>query len=322
MRAQHRVCANSPCAAGDRWAPAFAEFKSAAAQPCKVIPSWKRGQAISAKTSERNHWERFWDASRDLDEIYSTQGRILRALEGIFEPEGKLVLEVGAGTGRDSQALAERGATVVTLDYADSAIRLISGLVSRVPRLYAVQGDAFAPPFRPGTFDLVFHQGLLEHFRDPLPLLRANVELLKPGGLLLVDVPQRYHLYTLVKHVAIWLDKWFAGWETEFSIGQLERLVRQVGMEPVRRYGDWMRPSFVYRASREALKAAGLRLPMYPPAVPVLHELREGLRKWAWGRKWAFYTYLDIGVIARKPAPVESEGVPKPAEPAREAVLP
>ncbi len=242
-----------------------------------------------------------------MDEIYSTQGRILRALDGVFDPKGKLVLEVGAGTGRDSQALAELGATVVTLDYADSAIRLISGLVARVPHLYAVQGDAFAPPFRPGSFDLVFHQGLLEHFRDPLPLLQANVALLKPGGLLLIDVPQRYHLYTLVKHLAIWLNRWFAGWETEFSVRDLERLVRQVGLEPVRRYGDWMRPSFVYRATREALKRVGIRLPMYPPGIPVLHELREALRRWAWGKSWAFYTYLDVGIVARKPVQESTE---------------
>jgi len=267
----------------------------------QVFLTRARGQVISAKSSERIHWERFWDAPRDLEDIYSTQGRILRALEGVFNPQGKLVLEVGAGTGRDSQALAERGATVITLDYADSAIRLIAGLVSRVPRLYAVQGDAFAPPFRPGTFDLVFHQGLLEHFRDPLPLLRANVALLKPGGLLLVDVPQRYHLYTLVKHVAIWLNKWFAGWETEFSIRDLDQLVQQVGLEPVHRYGDWMRPSFVYRALREGLKKLGVRLPMYPPGLPGLRQLREAVRRWAWGKEWAFYTYLDVGIVARKP---------------------
>ena len=32
-------------------------------------------------------------------------------------------------------------------------------------------------PFRDGAFEVVFHQGLLEHFRDPRPLLRENARI-------------------------------------------------------------------------------------------------------------------------------------------------
>ena len=43
-------------------------------------------------------------------------------------------------------------------------------------------GDAFALPFADGTFDVVFHQGLLEHFRNPDDLIAENARVLKPGG--------------------------------------------------------------------------------------------------------------------------------------------
>jgi hypothetical protein len=37
--------------------------------------------------------------------------------------------------------------------------------------------------------------------------------VIKKGGFALADVPQRYHLYTAVKHLLIRLNKWFCGWE-------------------------------------------------------------------------------------------------------------
>ncbi len=251
---------------------------------------------------DRSHWDRFWSSGRRPEEIYSTGDRIARALDGLFEPSGKRVLEVGAGTGRDSLRFAQGGALVVTLDYSRPAIELIREQARKSGvRLYPVLADAFRMPFRPGTFDLVFHQGLLEHFREPLPLLKANAEALRPGGLLLVDVPQKFHLYTLVKHALMLLGRWFAGWETEFTIGELEDLVRRAGLVPISRYGDWMRPSFLYRAARGLLLPLGIRLPMYPRGLPGIRDLRRRLREWARTQPWAFYTFLDIGVVARRP---------------------
>ena len=41
------------------------------------------------------------------------------------DPVGKTILEVGAGTGRDSVALAKSGAEVITLDYSPRSLELI-----------------------------------------------------------------------------------------------------------------------------------------------------------------------------------------------------
>ena len=78
--------------------------------------------------------------------------------------------------------------------------------------VHLVRGDALAMPFRDGAFAVVFHQGLLEHFRDPMPLLRENARVTRPSGRVVVDVPQTLHLYTVMKKILIALDAWFAGW--------------------------------------------------------------------------------------------------------------
>ncbi|MGE5180337.1 MAG: class I SAM-dependent methyltransferase [Bacteroidota bacterium] len=219
---------------------------------------------------------------------------------------GRRVLEVGAGSGRDSIALASEGAIPFILDYSMASLETARGVARRhgmTPIL--VRADALRLPFRDGAFDVVFHQGLLEHFRDPMPLLRENARALKEEGILLVDVPQRWHLYTLLKHAMIATGTWFAGWETEFSIGELERLLRRAGVRVVHRYGAWMVPGLFYRSLRAfLLKTKAARLPLYPPAVPVLSGLNRRWRDLWDGTAVGFRTYFVIGAVGRKgPAP-------------------
>ena len=250
------------------------------------------------RSSEKHHWESFWEESHAIDDVYDNGGRVLAALDRSFEPRGARVLEVGAGSGRDSLELVRRGAQVHVLDYTPSALRLIA----RQPggeRLARVCGDAFHMPFADGTFDAVFHQGLLEHFRTPLDLLRENARVLKRGGVLLVDVPQRWHYYTPMKHALIAIDRWFAGWETEFTIGQLRSLVRDAGLRPESEYGDWCVPNLFYRAGRKVLLRRGVRLPLQPtiPLLgPALAAARPGLSRTA----LPLYTGMNIGCVARK----------------------
>jgi SAM-dependent methyltransferase len=165
-----------------------------------------------------------------------------------------------------------------------------------------VGGDTFCLPFRDETFDIVFHQGLLEHFRPQQAeaLLRENIRVLKKNGLLLVDVPQRYHIYTIIKHFLIAIDKWFAGWEREFSLGELRRNMERLGLETIHAYGEWMYPSLFYRASREALLKAGIKLPLYPTLFGPLTKARRAVRETLRDTPIAINTSLSFGLVGRK----------------------
>jgi SAM-dependent methyltransferase len=224
-------------------------------------------------------------------------------LSKLVDLRGKNVLEIGAGTGRDSFPLVEQGATVVQLDYAENSLRILKRLAdeSKLP-VSIVGGDTFHLPFRDNTFDIVFHQGLLEHFRRPVAeqLLRENMRALKEGGLLLVDVPQRWHTYTVAKHILIAMDKWFAGWERSFSVGELRGVLRAVGLTPVYAYGEWMYPSFFYRVVREVLKKIGWTLPLYPKVAKPLTAVRAWARQRLLATPFPLYTGISIGVVAVK----------------------
>ncbi len=249
------------------------------------------------KTSERKHWDEFWFDSRSRGDVYSTDFRIVRRLAEHISFNNMLVLEVGAGTGKDSAAVAREGSKAVALDYSEESLRLMEDFAGLGPMI--VCGDAFSLPFQDASFDVVFHQGLLEHFRNPLDLLAENKRVLKEGGLLLVDVPQKYHYYTLLKHLLMFIGKWFAGWETEYSRRRLCAVIRDSGFDVEKIYGENPSPPVWYRGLRKILLKFRFGIPMYPQFFK---------RMSAAGRIWQKHfprlytnTAMVIGAAARKP---------------------
>lgn len=211
-------------------------------------------------------------------------------------------MEVGAGSGRDSLALAKRGAKVIVLDYTRSSFHVIGKQAEELGlRVYPVCADARQMPFREGDLSLVFHQGLMEHFRDPMPLLEENARVLHRGGHVLVDVPQRYHVYTIGKQIMILLDRWFAGWETQYSPSELEGYVRRADLDVVHTYGEWFVPGFFYRSFRYFLMRTGIKtLPKYPPEIWPFGAIGRAWRGFLRKRRIGLYTCAMIGTLGRK----------------------
>ncbi|MFN2384400.1 MAG: class I SAM-dependent methyltransferase [Gemmatimonadota bacterium] len=256
---------------------------------------------MSAPAPTTAPWDRFWSAKGDLSQVYPSSPLVLETMRRHLPAGAPRVLEIGAGTGRDTAALAEGGARAVALDATPAALRLIARAAPALRGRGIVGGDALQLPFPDRTFDAVFHQGVLEHFRDPAGFLAENFRVTAPGGLLVVDVPQTWHPWTLLKRIALRLDRWFAGWETEYTIGELERLVRGAGYEVTGSYGDWMVPSLAYRLLREGGKAAGVTLPLHPPGFAPARRLRQAVRDRLLAPRAMRHLAHTIGVVARRP---------------------
>ena len=91
------------------------------------------------------------------------------------------------------------------------------------------------------SFDVIFSQGLLEHFPDPQPVLTEMNRLLKPGGFIIIDVPQTFNPYTLIKLRHRWLGDWPWGWETQYTAGDLRSLAQPFAWKLIQAggYGYW-----------------------------------------------------------------------------------
>jgi SAM-dependent methyltransferase len=257
-----------------------------------------------ARVSTLDHWESYWLGHRqDIDDTYSTGGRLVREVLADGPVAGQLVMEIGAGSGRDLIELARLGARGIVLDYSPASLALVKQQAeAQGVALMFVRADATRMPFRDGAVDVSFHQGLLEHFRDPRPLLAENARITRSGGRVLVDVPQTFHLYTLMKNLLILVNRWFAGWETQFTVPQLEQLVRESGLTVTRSYGDWMVPGLGYRVLREVLKRGlGVRLPLHPKGPAWWCAAWEGVRAQLRRQRWALNTCHVIGTVGRRP---------------------
>lgn len=96
------------------------------------------------------------------------------------------VLEIGAGTGRYSIALAKEGHRVTAVELAERNLDLLRRKSRGLDNLTAIRGDAVDLSFLPeNSFDLTLVFGPLYHLyerEDQLRALREAVRVTKPGG--------------------------------------------------------------------------------------------------------------------------------------------
>jgi 2-polyprenyl-3-methyl-5-hydroxy-6-metoxy-1,4-benzoquinol methylase len=118
---------------------------------------------------------RWWQGKRALARAP------LRALDAI--PAGT-VLDVGCGRGDLGALLVGRGWRVTGIDPSEHACR-----VARRRGIDARRGTLDDVELEPGAFDAVVFQHSLEHTADPRGALVEVARVLKPGGLVLVTVP-------------------------------------------------------------------------------------------------------------------------------------
>jgi len=231
--------------------------------------------------STKKQWEEYWQSLNHQPQVIHQD--LLDNLLEATDVRGKKVLEVGAGMGGDGLFLAKKGARVTVLDFSSKALEKIRASAKKEKiDLETVLADAQKLPFTDQSFDIIFHQGFLEHFRRPEPYLLEQKRVLKKEGLLVVDVPQRFTTYTIKKHLLIWQKKWFAGWEREFSIKELENFLKDCGLEIVRSYG-WGYYGKLYKLRHLELGS------WYQKVWQRIESSRLGL-----------YLTFSIGVIAQK----------------------
>ncbi len=99
------------------------------------------------------------------------------------------VLEIGAGSGEGDQKHFDLRGKVARYAGIDPDARVLDNQYLDDARV----GQAEALPFANESFDLVFHTSVAEHLKSPLACNREIARILKPGGRLLFQTPNRYY---------------------------------------------------------------------------------------------------------------------------------
>jgi len=154
--------------------------------------------------------------------------RFVRAALKKVDPRAP-VLDVGCGGGLFLRVIAEDGRRVVGLDRSATAARV----ALRAQGVPAVCSMLDAAPFADASFGAVTMFHVLEHLADPAACIRAAHRLLKPGGRLVVQVPNIDSLQSRLfgsRWSGLELPRHLVG----FGVGTLQRLLEQEHFEVLR----------------------------------------------------------------------------------------
>lgn len=147
--------------------------------------------------ADQDFWDRYWanvslpaEAKRTPGAVHANS--ILDVLDAYLPADPTLhAAELGGAPGEYLAYIhKQKGYRITAVDYsavgcaaARENFRLL-GIDGSV-----VEADIFSDDLAPAQFDIVFSLGLIEHFDDRVAIVDRHVRLLRPGGFLVLGVP-------------------------------------------------------------------------------------------------------------------------------------
>lgn len=107
----------------------------------------------------------------------------LQTVKALAPARGERILDIAAGTGTSSAAIARTGADVVAVDFSAGMIDVGR---QRHPEIEFIEADAMALPFSANEFDAVTISFGLRNVENPRKALKEMFRVLKPGGRVVV----------------------------------------------------------------------------------------------------------------------------------------
>jgi SAM-dependent methyltransferase len=137
----------------------------------------------------------FWDAGERAYE----DGAEAIALRRMLPASGKLLLEIGAGAGRNTPRYAgyER---IVVMDYSTTQLKQAQANLGTGDRYIYVVADVYRLPFVDGLFDAATMIRVIHHIAD-VPLALAHIHaVMQPAGVFILEYANKLNLKAILRH--------------------------------------------------------------------------------------------------------------------------
>ncbi len=121
------------------------------------------------------------------------------ALKRLLPGGGQLLLELGAGAGRNTPRYVgfER---IVLLDYSRTQLQQARQRLGDSPRYLYVAADIYRLPFVPGLFDAATMIRTLHHMADAPQALRQVRQVLRPGAVFILEFANKLNLKAILRY--------------------------------------------------------------------------------------------------------------------------
>jgi ubiquinone/menaquinone biosynthesis C-methylase UbiE len=139
----------------------------------------------------------FWEAG---DRAYEDRVEAI-ALSRLLPASGKILLEVGAGAGRNTPRYQgfER---IVLVDYSLTQLEQAQERLGRTARYLYIAADAYRLPFVPGLFDAATMIRTLHHMAEPQRALAQVRMVLRPQGIFILEYANKRNLKAIVRYLS------------------------------------------------------------------------------------------------------------------------
>jgi SAM-dependent methyltransferase len=154
------------------------------------------------------------------------------------------------------QWAAGQGAEVFGIDISEPTLRQARAQFSAAP-LRAGVADVREIPFADASFDVIYSMGTIEHFDGSEDAVVEMARVLKPGGRLILGVPNRFDPF--LRPVMVWalwaLGHYGYGFEKSYSRRALRRMLQRADLEVVDESGilfipGWLRMADLFAHTR------------------------------------------------------------------------
>lgn len=208
-----------------------ASFCTRCTEDRRHLAAIRAGREASAQAYFARHAEE-WDTLRSLhgadEPVEAALLEILgdRAGEPGIRPNLGALLDVGTGTGRIAELLADRSGRVTALDKSPEMLRIARARLQSLPagKIDLVQGDFTTLPFADNAFDTVLFHQVLHFAQDPGAVLTEAARVLRVSG--------RIAVVDLAAHDREDMRERHAHARLGFSDEQIRDLFMQAGLTP------------------------------------------------------------------------------------------
>jgi len=158
------------------------------------------------------------------------------ALKRLLPKNGRLLLELGAGAGRNTPRYAgfER---IILLDYSRTQLEQAQERLGKSSKYVYVAADAYRLPFVDGLFDTATMIRTLHHMADAPKALEQVRNVLHSGGIFILEFANKLNLKAIVRYL-MGRQKWnpfalepveFATLNFDFHPGAVRNWLKKLG---------------------------------------------------------------------------------------------
>ncbi len=232
----------------------------------------------------------------DIDSVIRKDAcyRLLKNLIDLPNEKRLEVLEVGCGSGIRSLALKyefrDYDIHVTLVDFSNQALALAdknaykAGTPARL-----VLADVTKLPFLAGQFDIVWNEGVNEHFMGGARQLVFDemARVCKPNGQVIIVVPNASNpFYVIWKFILQRQNRWPYGYEEPFTTRELRRKAIKSGLVPKKTGGAGILRSLSYvqevLAHGQLAGSSGLRALIPGRLSTLIRRVEQTIERMMW----------------------------------------